>query len=230
MRKKLIASLLTALLIAGVTPAGASAEWKQDSNGKWFTYGNSCYTGWHAIDGNFYYFNANGYMVTNSSIEGMTLGNDGKCQITNNGNTAKISATTTNNINKSEAKIMPYCFDDSAVFTDGYLYNNNGKSFTMAGIQYTEGFTLTGTSSALFNLGGKYNNIKFKAGPVYSKYIVDATVTIYLDGKENMQMDLKHSDLPKEITIPVNKANQMKIRITKNKEISEYGFIDMIGY
>ena len=62
--KKLIAVVVTALTIATVSPIGASAAWKQDSNGWWNTKANSWSTGWESIDGSWYYFGSNGYMKT----------------------------------------------------------------------------------------------------------------------------------------------------------------------
>ena len=62
--KKLIAVVVTALTIATVSPIGASAAWKQDSNGWWNTKANSWSTGWETIDNNWYYFGSDGYMKT----------------------------------------------------------------------------------------------------------------------------------------------------------------------
>ncbi|AWK51269.1 hypothetical protein DIC82_09640 [Clostridium beijerinckii] len=62
--KKLIAVALVAMTIATISPIGASAAWKQDSNGWWNTKGNSWSTGWESIDGSWYYFGSNGYMKT----------------------------------------------------------------------------------------------------------------------------------------------------------------------
>lgn len=62
--KKVIALAVAALTITALSPVGASAEWKQDSNGWWNTEGNSYSVGWRSIDNNWYYFDSNGYMKT----------------------------------------------------------------------------------------------------------------------------------------------------------------------
>jgi hypothetical protein len=62
--KKLIAAVVAALTIATVSPIGASAAWKQDSNGWWNTEGSSWSTGWRSIDNAWYYFGSDGYMKT----------------------------------------------------------------------------------------------------------------------------------------------------------------------
>lgn len=77
MKKRLIASLLTGLLIVGALPVGASAAWRQDNNGWWYSDWDSWYTGWKEIDGKWYYFNSNGYMAHDTTIDGYKLGSDG---------------------------------------------------------------------------------------------------------------------------------------------------------
>jgi FOG: Glucan-binding domain (YG repeat) len=62
--KKLIAVTVATLTLTALSPIGASAAWKQDSNGWWNTEGNSYSTGWRSINGNWYYFDSIGYMKT----------------------------------------------------------------------------------------------------------------------------------------------------------------------
>lgn len=62
--KKLVAVALVAMTITTVSPVGASAAWKQDSNGWWNTEGNSYSKGWRDINGSWYYFGPDGYMET----------------------------------------------------------------------------------------------------------------------------------------------------------------------
>jgi hypothetical protein len=75
--KRIIAlSIISATLIT-VLPIGASAEWKNNSTGWWYTEGSSYATEWRQIDGKWYYFNTNGYMASNITIGGYYLGSDG---------------------------------------------------------------------------------------------------------------------------------------------------------
>lgn len=63
----LIKVMACALLVASVAvlnPIGASAEWRKDNNGWWYTEGNSYAKGLRDIDGKTYYFDSNGYMKT----------------------------------------------------------------------------------------------------------------------------------------------------------------------
>ncbi|MDR3596443.1 cell wall-binding protein [Clostridium sp.] len=62
--KKIIVMGLITTSILGVTSVGASAEWKKDSYGWWYSKGSSYSTGWDNIGGKWYYFDGSGYMKT----------------------------------------------------------------------------------------------------------------------------------------------------------------------
>ena len=74
---KVIASSLIVASVLALNPIGASAEWKQNYTGWWYTDGSSWATGWKLIDGNWYYFNSDGYMAHDTIIDGYKLGSDG---------------------------------------------------------------------------------------------------------------------------------------------------------
>jgi hypothetical protein len=211
---KVIAGSLVIASAIALNPIGASAEWKQDSNGKWYSIGSSWATGWYPIDGSFYYFNSSGYMVTNSNIDGMQLGNDGKCKILNSQVTSNTNGTA----------ISPY------EVAHGNIYDGTtSKKYTMSGIDYTQGFTLAADDYALFNLDGQYNNIEVRIGHLDDSWDGKDTVTIYLDGQQSKQIELSSDDVSKVFTIPVNKAKQMKIE-NKGAYCEDFGFNNMIGY
>ncbi|NFE95415.1 N-acetylmuramoyl-L-alanine amidase family protein [Clostridium botulinum] len=62
--KKITAAVMALSIIASVSPVGASAAWKQDSNGWWNDKESSYSTGWENINNTWYYFNQDGYMKT----------------------------------------------------------------------------------------------------------------------------------------------------------------------
>ncbi len=77
MKKKILTCLLVSILVVGVLPIGASAEWKQDNKGWWYSEGNSYSTGWTKIDGNWYYFDNKGYMESGQYIGNYYLNSNG---------------------------------------------------------------------------------------------------------------------------------------------------------
>lgn len=79
----LVAFTISVLVL---NPIGASAEWKQDSAGWWYAEGSSYSTGWRNIDGKWYYFNSDGYMAHDTTIDGYNIGSDG-VQVKNNTST-----------------------------------------------------------------------------------------------------------------------------------------------
>lgn len=109
----LIGLLTTSILVA--FPVGASAEWRQNTRGWWYSQGNSYATGWNNIDGKWYYFydhgSMNGYMAFDTFINGYKLGLDGAW--------IQNSTTTTNSIMPITA---PSNWTRLAV--DGYSLNN----------------------------------------------------------------------------------------------------------
>ena len=74
---KVIAGTLVVGLVLVLNPIGASAEWKQNNTGWWYTEGNSWSVGWKEIDGKYYYFGQDGYMVHDTTIDGCNIGSDG---------------------------------------------------------------------------------------------------------------------------------------------------------
>lgn len=56
-----------------------AGEWKSDANGRWYVKddGNYVVSDWLADNGKMYYFNADGYMVSNTWVGNYYVGNDG---------------------------------------------------------------------------------------------------------------------------------------------------------
>lgn len=81
---KVIASILAVVSIIALNPIGASAEWKKDATGWWYTEDNSWATGWRNMDGKCYYFYKKndsyglpGYMAHDTIIDGCYLNHNG---------------------------------------------------------------------------------------------------------------------------------------------------------
>lgn len=68
---------MISILIMGLSPIRAEAEWKQNNGCWWYTEGSSWAIGWRLIDGNWYYFNKYGYMEHDNTIDGYYLNSNG---------------------------------------------------------------------------------------------------------------------------------------------------------
>jgi len=74
---KLVASTLMVASVLVLNPIAASAEWKQNNSGWWYADESSWATGWKLLDGNWYYFNSDGYMEHDTVVDGCELGSNG---------------------------------------------------------------------------------------------------------------------------------------------------------
>jgi hypothetical protein len=88
--KKIIASSVIAFSFLALNPIGASAEWRQNQTGWWYAEGSSYSIGWKLIDGQYYYFSSNGYMMHDTYIDGYRLGSDGAWVVS----TPRVSTTS----------------------------------------------------------------------------------------------------------------------------------------
>lgn len=100
-------------------------------------------------------------------------------------------------------------------------------SITLGGIKYYSGLSFylwngAGTSQALFNLHGKYDSLTFKAGRIDGTTNADAYFIVYLDGYVSQTINLNAADLPKDITVPLNGAQQMKIELHTDAALNVY--------
>lgn len=64
---KLLAGTLVIASVFALNPIAASAQWKQDNKGWWYTEGSSWARGFRVIDGSLYYFKSDGYIMNNKS-------------------------------------------------------------------------------------------------------------------------------------------------------------------
>ena len=71
--KKIIAAFVAVVSILAVNFTGASAEWRQSGDSWWYSQGSSYATGWNQIDGQWYCFDSNGYMMVVTGIISMVM-------------------------------------------------------------------------------------------------------------------------------------------------------------
>lgn len=120
--KKMCGIMLAFMLITLANPIGASAAWKQDNSGWWYTEGSSWAVGWRQIDGKWYYFYSDGYMAKNTVLNGYIIGADG-VWIGSKTETNKISVTFPSNW----IKINP----NSVGVESCYLLDNKGTNVNL---------------------------------------------------------------------------------------------------
>ena len=128
---KVIASSLVVSSVLALNPIGASASWKQNNIGWWYIEGSSWATGWRYINGEWYYFDNNGYMKTgwiqyvnkwyylydsgsmakNTTINGYVLDSDGAWIQTTQNNSSSL---------EKDEKLAEYYVE-----TGGYKITNN---------------------------------------------------------------------------------------------------------
>lgn len=122
---KIIASSLIVASVLVLNPTGASAEWKQNNSGWWYTEGSSWTTGWKQLDGIWYYFNSDGYMAHDKTIDG--------CELDSNGAWIQNTVLATIGDEKISTadfnKVMsPYYAKFKAQYGDDYTTNDKVKN------------------------------------------------------------------------------------------------------
>ena len=116
--------------------------------------------------------------------------------------------------------LMDVCppYDGDRMITD---------DFKMAGNRYS-GFTVWGNMNpyALVNLNGKYSSLSMMIGPEDGSYFGDdvAIVKVILDGRNVETFEIKQTDYPRNVTIPLNGALQMKIEMEIGFNSASVGF------
>lgn len=98
-----------------------------------YTEGNSCYKGWHEINGKWYYFYSSGYMAKDTMIDKYEIGYDGVALINQQGTWKKINGSWyfyDSNGNKKTGFIVynnnKYYLDNSGKMRTGWLKMTNG--------------------------------------------------------------------------------------------------------
>ena len=79
--KKILSAILSMGLIAAFAVCSFAGEWKQEADGRWwYQNDDGSYTtnNWQQIDGKYYYFDAQGWMLSNTTTpDGYQVGADG---------------------------------------------------------------------------------------------------------------------------------------------------------
>lgn len=118
---RLVASSLAVAAVMALSPIGASAEWRQSSNGEWwYAEGNSWAIEWTEVGKNWYYFYPEtGYMAHDTTINGYYVNSSGAWEPPNSKLVIipeLLGDPTAYNINYKTGVIQRYSRNGSNIF------------------------------------------------------------------------------------------------------------------
>lgn len=133
-------------------------------------------------------------------------------------------------------KLPPYNWEDSYY---GVVYKYDGsdsrQSFSVAGVPHTVGYAFHGgwhgknnsASYAIWNTDLQYSSMTFTVGGLDNNK-VNAPLEVYLDGEYYTTYELSWDAPPQTITVPLNHAANVKIRLYGKEGGSwAYGMYDI---
>ena len=136
--RKITSTLLGILLAVIFSLTAFAGQWKQETDGRWWyqnddgSYPFSC---WQLIDGKYYYFDSNGYLLVNAiTPDGCLVGADGawiQSQAGNpsSGTSAAAISSGTNSSYGSSYTQRSYSGSSSAGSSGTYYWTPSGKSY-----------------------------------------------------------------------------------------------------
>ncbi len=109
------------------------------------------------------------------------------------------------------ADFLSRCQPYQTKYCKYYSGDDPDSGFNLAGVRYTQGIVITASSGyALFNLNGQYSSMTLTLGPVDGQ-TSPADIAFYLDGGLVAEYVVNSGDYPKEISVPLNGAMQLKV-------------------
>lgn len=128
--------------------------------------------------------------------------------------------------------LQPYLIYNGYENTANGIYkSNDGRSFSMGGTKYDNGYRLGKYRGNLnFNLDGKYELITGELGVISPVESVNGqnTVSIFLDGQFYKKYTINGEDLSFNIEIPVKGVLQLKIEMDNTTGSNSIGFGNVI--
>ena len=100
----------------------------------------------------------------------------------------------------------------------------SGKDITEGGMLQDRSGVSTTASYALWNTDLKYSTMTFTVGHVDGTEADDATLEVYLDGELSTSHDLKWDGAPQTISVPLNRAANVKLLVVKSIFHSQAGY------
>ncbi|GEP64504.1 hypothetical protein CBE01nite_22720 [Clostridium beijerinckii] len=161
---KIIASSLIAVSVLALNPIGASAEWRKDNTGWWYSEGDDSWAiGWRNIDGKYYNFDYSGYMQSNTIVDGNTLDASGAVIKTGVGTLSRedfnFEGTDTTNSLKGYKNIIDWFYANDYVKGWGCYLSQKDSEYGKDKSQTSKGIKI---GSSLSEVLAAYGNTEIK--------------------------------------------------------------------
>lgn len=178
--QRIAAGVIIMASVLAINPIAAHAEWKNNSTGWWYVNGNSWYTGWKQIDGKWYFFGDDGYMVHNEYINNYYLTSQGYWDGAQSSLSVKYPSSWTKSLTKSGE--------------DFYTLDNKGTSV------YEKTLKMGGASRDSY--------LKAFVQILKTKYGIDKVDTSEqtINGKTVDVLDCKYTDSAKNMVIEIHQV------------------------
>ncbi|WP_238858996.1 NPCBM/NEW2 domain-containing protein [Clostridium sp. YIM B02569] len=226
MKKLIIKSLISIFIttsIIGMLQTSASAAWKQDNTGWWYTTFTTPYyaLGWKQIDNKWYHFDSNGYMAHDTIVDGYPIDSTGARQAKTSGicywGADLLHMDFHSNLSGSYRYSDPiFNIVNPQYFPDTVLDNLNNE--------YTNFLTLYATTNDSYSyiefpLNGQYKKFNAKLGLTkdYQSNLEDGLVKISVDDKDIYKTDISSGDMLKDVSIDLTGKQKIRFYFQLNK-------------
>jgi len=221
---KSLASLAIVTSTIVMFPTTAHAEWKSDSTGWWYTtyFSSPSYAmGWKQIDSKWYYFNSDGYMAHDTTIDGYPIGGSGARLTKTSGicywGADLLHMNFNSNLSGSYHYSEPIFKTVSPLYTSSTILDNLNN-------EYTNFLTLYATvndsySYIEFPLNGQYKQFNAKLGLTkdYQDNLEDGLVKISVDDKDVYKTNISSGDMLKDVSIDLTGKQKIRFYFQLNK-------------
>lgn len=119
-----------------------------------------------------------------------------------------------------EAETPLFLTDVSAAFQAAEHVEYMEDSFVMRGKEYSNGFTLGDHGYAWYNISAKYQSMTLTVGHVDETAMGNATLLVYGDSKQILNVPLEATAAPQTITVDLTGIRQLKFVIQCSNQVA----------
>lgn len=226
--KNLIIKSLVLMTIATSTlsllPTAASAEWKQNNTGWWYTnyFSSPPYDiGWKNIDNKWYYFYSDGYMAHDTTINGYPIDNSDAKQSKTSGSC--YWGADLLHMDFHSNLMGSYRYADPIFNTVNPQYNADTILDNLNN-EYTNFLVLQATTNDSYSyiefpLNGQYKQFNAKLGLTkdYQDNLEDGLVKISVDDKDVYTTNIASGDMLKNVSVDLTGKQKIRFFFLLNK-------------